>query len=299
MELKLNPAFFLPINSTIVRSFRFSLALSWQRTVFRFLWSAFPRRAVDRATRLLLTPPRQAFSDAEMAMLEEASLLRVPQTSGRLVAWRWGRAADPAVVLAHGWGGRGTQLRGLIEPLLARGFSVVTYDAPGHGMSGCGESSLPQFLLGLNAVLDWLGPVHAIVGHSMGGVVAAMATARRPLVNCAVLIAPPASLIDSTRRVADALRWPEALRSAIQQGTEQRFGYRWSEFDAERSSGEQSLLVVHDREDRDVPISEGRRHQRNWPRARLLETRGLGHRRVLGDAMVIRAIADFIAGERP
>jgi pimeloyl-ACP methyl ester carboxylesterase len=215
------------------------------------------------------------------------------------VAWRWGRAADPAVVLVHGWGGRGAQLRGLIDPLLGRGYSVVAFDAPGHGMSGRGESSLPQFLLGLNAVLDRLGPVHAIVGHSMGGAVAAMATAQRPSVNCAVLIAPPASLSDATRKVADALQWPEALRAAIQQQTEQRFGFMWREFEAESSSGEQALLIVHDSQDREVPLSEGRRHLRNWPRARLLETRGLGHRRVLDDLMVVQAIADFVAGERP
>ena len=298
MELRLNPAFFWPINSTIVRSLRFSVGLLRDRAVFRILWKISPNLAVDRATRLLLTPPRQAFSDAEMAALEEASLRPVPLTSGRLVAWRWGRAADPAVVLVHGWGGRGTQLRALIEPLLGRGFSVVTYDAPGHGMSGRGESSFPQFVLALNAVLDRFGPVHAIVGHSMGGAVAALAMAQRPSVSCAVLIAPPASLSDATRRVADALRWPEALRVAIQQRIERCFDVKWSEFEAEKASGGQPMLIVHDREDREVPLADGHRHQRNWPRARLLETRGLGHRRVLDDATVIRAVADFVAGER-
>lgn len=298
MELRLNPAFFWPLNSTIVRSLRISVGLVRERAVFRILWKVFPVLAVDRATRLLLTPPRQAFAEAEMAALEAASLRPVPLISGRLVAWRWGRAADPAVVLVHGWGGRGTQLRSLIEPLLGCGFSVVTYDAPGHGMSGSGESSFPQFLLALDAVLDQFGPVHAIVGHSMGGAVAALAMAQRPSVNCAVLFAPPASLSDATHRVADALRWPKAMRAAIQQRIERRFGMRWSEFEAEKASGKQPVLIVHDREDREVPLADGRRHQRNWPRARLLETRGLGHRRVLDDATVIRAAVDFIAGER-
>lgn len=298
MELKLSPAFFWPINSTIVRSLLFSVGLTWQRMAFRFLWKTSPSRAVDRATRLLLTPPRQAFSDAEMAALEEASPLPVSLMSRRLVAWRWGHALDPMVVLVHGWGGRGTQLRSLIGPLLERGFSVVAYDAPGHGMSGSGESSLPDFLKGLDAVLDKLDPVYAIVGHSMGGAVAAMALAKRPSVKFGVLIAPPASLSDSTHRVADGLRWPQALRSAIQRRTERRFGFKWSDFEAERSSGEQPLLIVHDSQDREVHFSDGRRHQRNWPRSRLLETHGLGHRRVLDDPMVIQAIADFIAGDR-
>ncbi|MDP1735331.1 MAG: alpha/beta fold hydrolase [Sulfuritalea sp.] len=265
--------------------------------MFRALWEVSPRRAISRAARLLLTPPRQAFSDEELAMLEEATLLPVPFVSGRLIAWRWGRAKDPAVVLVHGWGGRGTQLRSFIEPLLERGFSVIAYDAPGHGMTGGEESSLPHILHGLNALLDHLGPVRAVVGHSVGGAMAAIALARRPEVMRGVLIAPPASLIDHTRRIAAALRWPEALRAATQRRIEQRFGVSWSEFEAESASGGQPLLVIHDANDREVALSEGLRHARNWPRGRLLQTSGLGHRRVLDERLVIEATVDFVSGE--
>lgn len=299
MELNLKPAFFWPINRTIVRTFKFSTKLFWQRAIFRVLSQAAPRHAVERAIRVMLTPPRHPFSDAELAALEEASLVPVPLIPGRLIAWRWGRAADPAVVLVHGWGGRGTQLRSFIEPLLARGFAVVAYDAPGHGMTGGAESSLPHVLQGLNAVLDHLGPVHAIVGHSLGGAVAAMALAQRPTIKRAVLIAPPASLADSSRRIAVALQWTEALRAAVQRRIEYRFGMNWSDFEAERASGAQPVLVIHDRQDREVPIGEGHRHVRSWPHARILETDGLGHRRVLEDPTVIAASVDFLAGDRP
>lgn len=297
MELNLKPAFFWLINSTTVRTARFSAKLFWRRAVFRALWKASPRHAIERAMRLLLTPPRQAFSDAELEVLEEASLLPVPLISGRLIAWRWGRASDPAVVLVHGWGGRGTQLRGFIDPLLQRGFSVVSYDAPGHGMTGGAESSLPHILHSLNALLDHLGSVRAIIGHSVGGAMAAIALAQRPAIGRGVLIAPPASLVDHTRRIAAGLNWPEALRAATQRRIEYRFGVSWNEFEAESARGEQPLLVIHDAKDREVALSEGLRHVRNWPRSRLLETSGLGHRRVLEDSLVIEAAADFVAGD--
>lgn len=299
MELKLKAPFFWPVNSTTVRSLKFSARLALQRAMFSLMWQVSPRHAIERAVRVMLTPPRHPFSDAELLTLEEASLVPVPMISGRLVAWRWGRAADPAVVLVHGWGGRGTQLRSLIAPLLGDGFSVVAYDAPGHGMTGGPESSLPHLLQGLNAVLDHFGPVHAIVGHSVGGAVAAAALAQRPAIRCGVLIAPPASLAASSLRIAETLRWPEALRAATQRRIEYRFGVNWSEFEAERTSGDQPMLVIHDRDDREVPFSEGRRHVAQWPRARLLATCGLGHRRLLEDAAVVRATVDFVAGARP
>lgn len=296
MELNLKSAFFWPINRTIVRSVKFSAALFWQRAIYRTLWRFAPKSAIDRAIRQMLTPPRQVFSDAELASLEEASLVPVPFVTGRLIAWRWGRASDPTVLLVHGWGGRGTQLRGFIKPLLERGFSVVAYDAPGHGMTGGEESSLPHILQGLDATLDHLGPVHAIVAHSVGGAMATIALAQRPDIDRAVLIAPPASLVDHTRRVAMALRWPEALRAATQRRIEYRFGMNWTEFEAESSCGKQPILVIHDAGDREVALNEGLRHARHWPLGRLLQTSGLGHRRVLEDPLVIEATTDFISG---
>ena len=146
-------------------------------------------------------------------------------------------------------------------------------------------------------MLDHLGPVHAIVGHSVGAAMATIALAQRPEVGRAVLIAPPASLINHTRRIAAALRWPEALRAATQRRIEYRFGVDWTEFEAESASGEQPILVIHDAGDREVALHEGLRHARNWPRGRLLQTSGLGHRRVLDDQMVIEATADFLSGE--
>ena len=299
MELNLTPAFFWPINSTIVRSFKFKLGLAGQRARYRLLWRIAPGKAIESGARQLLTPPSHRFPDAELRLMEEASLLPVPMRTGRLVGWRWGRARDPVVVLVHGWGGRGTQLKAFIAPLLARGLSVVTYDAPGHGMTGGTESSLPHFLRALEAVLDHLGPVHALIGHSMGGAAAAMIMSRRAgSVGRGVLIAPPASLAESTHRIADALGWTPALAAAVQRRIEYRFGLAWSEFEAERSGGRQELLVIHDAKDREVPIADGLRHVRAWPRARLLQTTGLGHRRLLADPTVIAATVDFLGGDR-
>lgn len=300
MELKMKSAFFWPFNSTTVRSFKFSVGLAWQRALYRLLWRNAPQQAIELAARRMLTPPGHYFPDAELRLMEDASLIPVPLITGRLIGWRWGRHGDPVVVLVHGWGGRGTQLKAFIAPLLERGFSVVAYDAPGHGMTGGPESSLPHFLRALEAMLDHLGPVRALLGHSLGGTAAAMVMARRPNhVGRGVLIAAPASLTESTRRLAMALGWPEAMRAAVQRRIEYRFGIAWSDFEVDRNTGPQQLLVIHDRQDREVPHAEGLRYVKAWPAARMLETTGLGHRRVLDHPTVIAACIDFVAGVRP
>jgi len=57
----------------------------------------------------------------------------------------------------HGWGGRSDQLAAFVPPLLAAGFSVVAPDAPGHGDSTGGASSVLAFADALEAVAARVG----------------------------------------------------------------------------------------------------------------------------------------------
>jgi pimeloyl-ACP methyl ester carboxylesterase len=58
------------------------------------------------------------------------------------------------------------------------------------------------------------------------------------------------------------------------------------------------LLVVHDRDDREVPYEDGEETASRWPGARLVTTTGLGHRRILGDRDVVETVAAFATGAR-
>ena len=55
-------------------------------------------------------------------------------------------------------------------------------------------------------------------------------------------------------------------------------------------------LVVHDRGDREVPFEHGETLARSWPGARLMVTEGLGHRRILRDPEVVRAVVEAVSG---
>ena len=292
MEMHL-PLFFSPKFSTTVR---FYAGLVRHRLAFRVLAPLAPRKAGDRARRLFLTPPRHRYRDAELTALEEASPFTVSMPTGRLIGWRWGRKEDPAVVLAHGWGGRAAQLRGYVAPLTARGYSVVAFDAPGHGMTGGRESSLVHMAAALDAVLRDVGPVEAVVGHSLGGAVTGYVLSRGAAVNKAVLLAPPASLTDYSHRFARLLRLPEGVRALMQAQIERRFGIRWSDFEVEATAPRltQPALIVHDVDDRDNPFRDGERYAQHWPGARLVATQGLGHRGALYDSAVINEVAAFI-----
>lgn len=296
MEMRL-PLFFNPKISTTVR---FIIGLTGHRLAFRVLAPLSPRKAGDRARRLFLTPPRHRFRDAELAALEEATPFTVSMPTGRLIAWRWGRRENPTVVLVHGWGGRAAQLRSYVDPLMARGYSVVAFDAPGHGMTGGRESSLVHMAAALDAVLRDVGPVEAVIGHSLGGAVTGYVLSRGAPVKKAVLLAPPASLTEYSHRFARLLRLPEGVRALMQAQIERRFGIRWSDFEVEATAPKltQPALIVHDIDDRNNPFRDGERYARHWPGARLVASHGLGHRGALRDSAVIHEVTGFLGNAR-
>ena len=82
--------------------------------------------------------------------------------------------AGPVLLLVHGMGGGYENWREVIGPL-ARNYTVVAPDLPGHGASApsSGDYSVGALAVGLRDLLLALGHEHAtLVGHSLGGGIA-------------------------------------------------------------------------------------------------------------------------------
>ena len=261
-----------------------------------------PEVAGAWAERMFLTPPRPKYAESSFFDLIDARSSFVAHRGRQLAAWRWGPQDAPAVLLAHGWGGNAAQMRAFVFHLAAAGMRVIAYDQPAHGLSEGRYTGLPDFADALAAVARHYGAHHgairAVIGHSLGATAAALAMSQGLQIERAVLISPPSDVIGFSRRFA---RWhwiAERARRAMQEAVEERFGVRWADLEVGKFAHrlEAAALVIHDRDDRMVPVWQGTRLARVWPGARLLLTEGLGHGRILEDETVTRAAADFISG---
>lgn len=111
---------------------------------------------------------------------------------------RWpGQGSRGTVLIVHGLGEHGGRYAHVAAWLAARGFRVLGYDHRGHGRSGGPRGVIPRadaLVDDLAMVLDVLRPAQGplvLLGHSMGGAVAAqfVAEARRS-VDALVLSSP-------------------------------------------------------------------------------------------------------------
>ena len=294
------PASTLTRNSTNVRN---SINLAWYRMSLAVTSALAPSKAVDTAARLFSTPPRFEHTARELELLATGTRYAVETQYGSLAAWRFGHADRPIVLLVHGWGGRGAQLRAFVPGLLDAGYQVVMFDHVGHGYSEPRESTLVHFLAGIDAVVvdaEARGAkVVGVIGHSLGAAAAGSWLNRTRREIRAVLIAPPTSVERYSGFFARSLGIPEPVRRAMQEHFERNLGQRWSQFELPQAVAEvrAQALVIHDAGDREVAQAAGIALARTWPGARFSGTRGLGHRLILRDPTVLQDAVDFLANQ--
>src|SRR5256712_8387501 len=282
-------------NSPSVRSRGLPLAARLVRPAVAALSALAPSLAAPVAERLFLTAPRHRAPEHEMAALAGARRTIVQVGDSPVSVWTWGHG--PVVLLVHGWGGRGAQLARFVEALVASGCWVVTFDAPGHGASPEPRSSIVAFLTAIQAIDRALGPVCGVVAHSIGTVATARALYEGLGADAAVFIAPPADLVLQAHTILEALGFGRRARELMQERIERRLGVPWSALDVRGYAPDMRtpLLVVHDRDDAEVPWQDGAIVARGWPGAVLSTTGGLGHRRILRDPRRVSAATAFLA----
>jgi len=266
------------------------------RMAIRLLGLVSPALAGRWVYRLWFQPLRYPEPPQEQEWRRTAQPLAVAHRGQALAVDSWG--AGPAVLMVHGWNGRGAQLGAFVPELVRAGFRVVTFDTPAHGRSPGRATNLPEISEAIHAVARACGPVHAVIGHSFGVACAIYAVQHGLKVNRIVAISPPDNVRSLTQKFFIALNVAPRVQEIFNRKFEAQFGADlWQRFSPEVLARQLDVpgLVIHDQDDRDVPIEEGIAVAQAWPGAQFVRTTGLGHRRILRGPEVIARAAAFIA----
>jgi pimeloyl-ACP methyl ester carboxylesterase len=266
---------------------------------FRTLQFVSPAQAARVAELVFFMPPRTRLTPEQRETIERARPFTVRADGAKIAAWTWGDG--PVVYLVHGWGSRGARLAAFVPALLAAGYQVVTHDAPGHGASDGRLSSMPQFARTLMAVVDTVGPAAGVITHSMGGSATTLAMHWGLRVPRAAFIAPAADPPAWVGQFALALGLRDDTVARMKVRSERRLGLAWEALHVPTMARRMDtpLLIVHDRDDDVVPLSDGEAIAMAWPGARLVRTDGLGHKLIVRTPTVVTQAVEFIGRATP
>ena len=243
---------------------------------------------------LFAKPKRVAIRPEAEAIMAAGHRFELEAGCHTLAAWSWGDG--PTVLLHHGWSGRASQMAPFVKPLVDAGFSVVAYDAPGHGDSPGTTTSLPEIARTLREAAFRLGGLHAVVGHSFGSAATLLAVRHGLRVDRAVLLSPPSDMNHFLDQFTETVGLSAGVRAGMERRWIDRYRFSWEDLDVRgwARGGRPPLLGFHDRDDRVVPWRQGAQVVRAWQDARLITTTGLGHRRIRENPEVVQEAVRFL-----
>lgn len=263
----------------------------------RFLEAFSPKLATSFAYKLFVTPLNHKAPKREEEMEKEAvqKYIDIPEIKRKIRVFEYGKS-DKKALLVHGWSGRGTQLVSIADALRKEGYMTVSFDAPAHGKSEGKTSHMLMFIECIFELQRIYGKFDLSVGHSLGGMSVMNAVKTGFVTDKAVIIGSGDVVFDIFDGFVQNLQLKQNISLKLKAKFETRLKNTISDFDVFQAAKMTSIpvFVIHDKQDKDVPVHCAQHIYENLPNGKLLITDGLGHRKILGDTAVIREIINFV-----
>lgn len=273
------------------------LPLRIMRSVYPFLEKTVPGLAFKLAFHLFFMPIKYKAPARELPIIEKSTLFDTKINGKRTQFYSWGTPGNPLAIVVHGWMGRASQFYKLIDTLLDNDYHVVSFDGPAHGASSGRKTNIYEFTDAINFIANKYGPIKCAIGHSFGGITILNTIDMGQKIDNVVLIATPSIASDIITQFEEKINASPETGKRFLKEIMDRYNISF-----ENMSGSEfikrinvdCLLLVHDENDRDVPIGHSELMKELKPSALTLFTKGLGHTRILRNDDVISTIAQKI-----
>ena len=277
------------------------IIVGYYRIRFKVITLFSLKEAAKEAFELFCTPYSKRKTYAIPVVFEQAEKIQFDFQQHTIHGFKWKSTISNGrkVLICHGFDSYSYKFERYILPLTEKGFEVLAFDAPAHGLSSGKTINALLYSEMIVEITALYGFFTAIIAHSFGGLAAGLAIEKlcqnRP--ERLVLIAPAT---ETTRSVTDFgryLRLSKKLKEALENLIIQIGGKPASWYSVARivQSIKIPTLWLHDAEDTITPYEDMRHLTKlSLPHVEFIITKGLGHSLYRDDAVASRII-DFVA----
>jgi len=268
-----------------------------KKKIIRIASNLFPNLITSFAYKQLTNPQVHKLRPNELATLEQAEKKKYKFKDFEIQLYTWS-GGDKKILLIHGWEGQAGNFSDLVETLVQNGFTVYSFDGPSHGSSSKGSTSLFEFTE-LVELLIRKNKVKNLVSHSFGGVATtyALFTNLDLYIDKYVLLTTPDKFTERIDDVSEKVGITYKVKNKLIKKLEKELKLDVRTLNVStfvKDINVKDALIIHDKNDKVIPISQSRNVHSNWNKSELIEIQGTGHFRILRTKEVIDKVLDYL-----
>jgi pimeloyl-ACP methyl ester carboxylesterase len=274
------------------------LILHYLRTKFKVLSRISHKKAARAAFKLFSTPLNRPGKPPSL-LSESSEHIDLNLNNNILKGYRWNHPSNKKVLILHGFSSSARNFHHFVAPLIQKGYEVLAFDAPAHGLSEGTEVNAVDYAEMIKEIDELFGPVKNFIAHSFGGIAVCLALEEMQH-NEDTRIALIAPATETTSAVEHAFN----LLEIKSDGVKQEFNNiiysirgkptEWYSIKRALKNIHGKVLWVHDKEDAVTPYSDVENvMEENFKNVEFEITTGLGHSKIYRDAQIVSRVVDF------
>jgi len=268
------------------------------KKIIRFLSFLLPRLVSSLAYRTLMNPQVRKLRKHELDFLAQAEKRIIKHRGLDIQTYRWGNALDEKILLIHGWEGQAGNFTDVVQKLLESQYYILAFDAPSHGFSSKSKTSLFEFGDFVEYIIKDFN-CKKLISHSMGGVMTTYALFKNQdlRIDKYVLLTTPDKFTEKISLLINDLGISKKVETLLINKIESEMEVNVRELNVSnfvKNINVKKALIIHDKNDQVIPISQPRNVNANWKESQLIEIEGTGHFRILRTEEVIKSVVEFL-----
>jgi len=259
------------------------------------LSNLIPRLSGKQAFYLFCIPFKAKLNEKQQAFLNSSKKERLKLGDQEIQTYSWGEGSK-LLLLVHGWQSNTYRWKNYIDHFDKKEYTIVGFDAPGHGNSDGLICNVPLYEEALKKVVSHYGKPSCIISHSIGAFSSLYFLYKNNyVVDKLITMASPYSATQFVEHFRRELSVNEKTIVQLKRYFEKYTGHSTDYFSIEQfaPSIRSKTLIIHDEEDLTTSAEHAVELHGYINASEYYPTKGFGHK--LKSASVMNKVSQFVA----
>jgi pimeloyl-ACP methyl ester carboxylesterase len=257
-----------------------------------------PKKTGELGFKLMCKPQNIGLRAHQLEFLETAIQSDYNFNGSKIRLYQWG-SGPKRILFVHGWQSHSFRWKKYIESLPKDEYTLIAYDAPGHGQSAGKQFTVPLNAFLIDELVSHFNGFDTIVAHSIGSMSVFYALAYYHIkdVKRVVSMAAPNKATEFFNFFGNILKLKSQTMNQIANEFQYQIRHKIDDISLPQFASKVEVpgIIIHDEKDEDTPFENALELKSKWKNSELIKTEGFGHN--LKSEKVVDMVIQYIESE--